>query len=69
MHVLLPALVGGARYTKKLMEKARQTSFVQKLTYKFTPALLDEPQSLAYVLSKRPSGSQNADKQSGTGQQ
>ncbi len=69
MHVLLPALVDGARYTDELMEKARQTSFVQKLTYKFTPALLDEPQSLAYVLSKRPSGSQNADKQSGTGQQ
>ena len=69
MHVLLPALVGGARYTKKLMEKARQASFVQKLTYKFTPALLDEPQSLAYVLSKRPSGSQDANKKSGTGQQ
>lgn len=55
IHVLIKAMLKGEPYTEELMEKARRASFVQKLTYKFSPLLLNDSQSLANVLSRQPS--------------
>lgn len=53
MHILLNAMVTGAPYSEELLNKARQATFVQKLTYKFRPELLEDKNSLAYYLSKK----------------
>lgn len=51
MHLLLTALFQGDIYTKELMEKASNISFIQKLSYKFSPELLKDKHSLASALS------------------
>jgi hypothetical protein len=51
MHILLKAMLGGEHYSDGLIAKANDATFFQKLTYKFDPTLLNDPQTLAAVLS------------------
>lgn len=52
LHLLLYSMMRGDAYDAALISKARQSVFMQKLTYKFPAALLDDPQSLASWLSQ-----------------
>ena len=53
MHILLKAMLGGEHYSEELIAKAKESTFFQKLTYKFPPQLLDDPTSLAFYFSKK----------------
>lgn len=52
MHTLLYEMMRGGDYTDALMEKASAATFIQKLTYKFSPSLLENPRSIASHFSK-----------------
>ena len=52
MHVLLRAMLSGANYSDALMAEAGSALFIQKLTYKFSASLLDNPLSVAAYFSQ-----------------
>ena len=52
MHVLLKPMVQGTAYSEELMQRAKESSFMQKLSYKFPAEILNDQSSLAYVLSQ-----------------
>lgn len=51
MHYLLKKMMAGHHFTDTLLDEACQQLFVQKLTYKFSPDLLSDKQSIANALS------------------
>ena len=52
MHVTLHHLLAGERFTEERIHEAQKTSFIQKLSYKFSETLLKDKQSIASYLSE-----------------
>jgi hypothetical protein len=53
MHILLYEMMKGSNYSEQLMAKAKTTTFIQKLTYKFPPSLLENRHSIASRFSQK----------------
>jgi len=53
MHILLYEMMKGGDYSEQLMDKAKNATFVQKLTYKFPPSLLENKHSIASHFSQK----------------
>lgn len=52
-HLLLYAMMKGAPYSDDLMARATEAAFMQKLTYKLPPALLQDERSTAYHFAQQ----------------
>jgi hypothetical protein len=53
MHILLYEMMKGGDYSEQLMDKAKNATFIQKLSYKFPPSLLENKHSIASHFSQK----------------